>query len=867
MMQLFISLGKQRYFLLGLTLTIIFSLLPLPSHNSVQAANPTYTVNSTGDQADDNPGDNVCHTSAGTCTLRAAITEANTAPNSVINFNIGASGSTQTIAPLTAFAVITQPVTIDGTSQPGYSDAPLIEIEGSNTGAGVNGLTLEGGSSTIKGLIINRFGGYGIELRNNGNNVIQGNYIGTDSTGQVALGNTNSGIWVNEVPNNTIGGTTTGTRNIISGNSTYGVQINGNGSTGNRVQGNYIGTDVSGLNSVGNSSGGVCICGGSTTTIGGTSAAARNIISGNTTYGIYIQYGGAVNNVVQGNYIGINADTNVLANSTGIYINGAGSNTIGGGVAGAGNYIAGNTNNGILVSGLEASGTSIQGNFIGLKPDLTALGNGSNGIMLDSSASNTTIGGSLAAQYNTIAYNNGAGIFINSGTGHRVQGNSIFSNQGLGIDIAPAGVNPNDTGDSDTGPNNLQNFPVLSSVSDSSGTTTIQGVLNSTPSTSFNLAFYSNASCDGSGNGEGQNYLTTQSVSTNGSGVGTFSVTTPTPDAQHRYITITATDTSGQNTSEFSTCNTLVAITDQPVDQYINPNNTATLTVTATGTPTISYQWYQGTSGDTTTPVGTNSASFTTPPLTTGTSYWVRVTNFAGSEDSQTATVNVSCLYVTQASDTGAGTCGTLSGAINEANTASTDVTISFITNTITINGPTPLNRLNNTNGKIITVDGGCTAQGNQPTPQVQLIAGTGGVSPDGLGLGSKVTVNGLKITGFTGYALDIQGDNNQVTCSWLGTADGTTASANGGGIRLGTVNGTAANNNSIGLSGQALSGNVIAGNIGTGLKMNKGSGNQLYYNLVGLNINGDVLSNTGGAISIQAGGNLKFGTGNRIHA
>lgn len=338
-MQIFTNLCRQRYFLLGLTLIIVLSLLPVPSHSTVQAANPTYTVNSIGDEPDDNPGNSICHTSAGTCTLRAAITEANTAPNSVINFNIGASGSSHTISPFTAFAVLSQPVTIDGTSQPGYNGSPLIEIAGSNTGAGVNGLTLEGGSSTIKGLIINRFGGYGIELRFNGSNVIQSNYIGTDSTGQVALGNTNSGIFVNEVPNNTIGGTTTGTRNIISGNFSYGVTINGNGSTGNRVQGNYIGTDATGMNSVGNVSGGVCICGGSTTTIGGTSAAARNIISGNTNYGIRIEFTGAVNNVVQGNYIGLNvAGTGALPNSTGVYITGAGSNTIGGGVAGTGNY-------------------------------------------------------------------------------------------------------------------------------------------------------------------------------------------------------------------------------------------------------------------------------------------------------------------------------------------------------------------------------------------------------------------------------------------------------------------------------------------------------------------------------------------------
>lgn len=867
------SLYKYRYLLLSLVAALALYLIP--AIVSVRAAslvsNPTFTVNSTGDEADNNPGDSVCHTSAGTCTLRAAITEANATSNAIINFNLGASGSLQTITPGLALPDITQPVTIDGTSQPGYTNTPLIELDGSNTSAGVNGLTVLGGSTTIKGLVINRFSGAGIELRNNGNNILTGNYIGTDSNGQIALGNTNSGVWVNEVPNNTIGGTTASARNIISGNFNYGIKVSGNGSTGNRIQGNYLGTDVTGQLSVGNSAGGLCICGGSTTTVGGSSSGARNIISGNSSYGIRIEFTGAVNNVVQGNYIGTNAaGTSALPNTnSGVYITGAGSNTIGGGVTGTGNFISGNTGYGILVSGSDAINNTLQGNYIGLKPsDSSALKNGLNGIMIDNSAANTAIGGSLSGQFNTIAYNGGAGIFVNSGTGQRIQGNSIFSNEGLGIDLAPSGVNPNDAGDADSGPNNLQNFPVLNLVTDNSSTTTIQGVLDSTPSSSFNLAFYTNSSCDASGNGEGQIYLTTQNVATNSSGAATFNVSVPTPDALHRYITITATDTNSQSTSEFSACNIPVTITTQPGDYFITPNTSATLSVAATGTPDLFYQWYQGNTGDTSTPVGTNSASFTTPSLTGTTGYWVRVTNFAGSADSRTATVT-SCLYVTQTSDNGAGNCGTLSGAINVANSLNTDVTISFTVGTVTVNGPTPLNTLNG-NGNTITLDGGCTVQDNRGTPGVQIIAGSG-ASSNGLSVGNNVTINGLKITGFAGYALDIQGSGNQVTCDWLGTADGTTASANGGGIQLGTVNGTAANNNSIGLDGQPQSGNIISGNNGNGglkgIQMNKGTGNQIYNNLIGFDINGVVLRNEGGAINIAQGGNIKFGPGNRVHA
>src|SRR6185503_1222764 len=155
---------------------------------------------------------------------------------------------------------------------------------------------------------------------------------------------------------------------------------------------------------------------------------------------------------------------------------------------------------------------------------------------------------------NRISFNGGPGINVFSGFGNTVRGNSIFSNAGLGVELDPAGVNANDVGDVDTGANNLQNFPVLTSVTSDGSTTTINGNLNSIPNTTFRIDFYSNAACDPLGNGEGAQVLGTTNVTTAANGDASISVNLPTPMATGRAVTATATDPLG-NTSEFSACN------------------------------------------------------------------------------------------------------------------------------------------------------------------------------------------------------------------------------------------------------------------------------------------------------------------------
>jgi YVTN family beta-propeller protein len=188
-----------------------------------------------------------------------------------------------TITPLSVLPTITGALTIDGTSEPGFAGTPIIELDGASAGSGVNGLTIPAANSTIEGLVINRFGGIGIVINGSGasGNVIQGNYIGTDVTGTVALANGSNGVTISTgATNNTIGGTTAGARNLISGNSGKGVEILGAGTMGNVVEGNYVGTDVTGTATLGNAFAGIQIDSqASGNTIGGSAPGAGNVIA------------------------------------------------------------------------------------------------------------------------------------------------------------------------------------------------------------------------------------------------------------------------------------------------------------------------------------------------------------------------------------------------------------------------------------------------------------------------------------------------------------------------------------------------------------------------------------------------------------
>ena len=399
----------------------------------------TFTVTNTDDSG---PG-----------SLRQAILDANAnAGADTIDFDIPGAG-VHTITPASALPTITDPVTIDGYTQPGaapnsdpdgFNGILLIELNGENAGP-ASGLRIVAGNSTVRGLVINRFvfstdvDGNGIYLGSQGGNHIEGNLLGTNPSGTLARPNTGTGVFIRS-PNNTVGG---------------------------------------------------------------TSPAARNVVSGNAPY-------------------------------DGVYVSAAD------------------------VPGLT-DGTIIQGNFIGTQADgVSPLGNARFGVLVTHSSAMTTVGGTDAGAGNRIAFNGDTGVAVHTnGTRNTIRANRIFSSGALGIDLAGNGVTPNDVGDLDTGPNGLQNFPIIQSVehlvSEGTGSTRILGSFQGAASTTFDLDFFANPACSNFPREflEGQTYLGTTPVTTDGSGNAAIDVTFPVATETGVRISATATDPEG-NTSEFS---------------------------------------------------------------------------------------------------------------------------------------------------------------------------------------------------------------------------------------------------------------------------------------------------------------------------
>lgn len=449
---------------------------------------------------------------SGSGSLRQAIAAANAAPGTdTIAFAIPGSGVHE-IFVLSSLPGVTDPVVIDGYTQPGSS--PNSGSLGSNaqirvvlvgTGsASVRGLALLVGAdgSGVSGLAINRFGGSQINAIAD-DCVITGNYIGTDATGTIAYPSSpGSRLGVSVGGDRCrIGGPARADRNLVSGNSHVGVYVGGSDVV---VQGNLVGTERTGGSALGNTCG-VSI--GTTGTsapptlnarIGGLNSgvsAPRNVISGNTRCGIEVVSGQG--HVIEGNLIGLAAFPIATIPNLGPGIEVRGGDTMRIGAANAGeisNAIVGNLGPGMLVA--ESA---------------------------------------VAPQYIS------------------VYGNSIFANEGLQIDLGPAGVTPNDPLDVDVGPNGLQNFPVLTGVGLVPGGTQILGRIDSAPGVAYFIDFYSVVDCDASGHGGASSYLGYVNISTDAGGSAVFGAEfADAPTAG--FATATATPALWGSTSEFSRC-------------------------------------------------------------------------------------------------------------------------------------------------------------------------------------------------------------------------------------------------------------------------------------------------------------------------
>ncbi|MEQ9407094.1 MAG: cadherin domain-containing protein [Fuerstiella sp.] len=474
---------------------------------------------------------------------------------------------------------ITDAVIINGYTQAGASQNTLsvgndarLRIELTNSAADSNrGLTVEAGGagSSIFGLVINGFTGSGILTEPGADNVtIQGNFIGTDVTGTIDLGNGDAGVHLRS-GGNLVGGTNAADRNLISGNDSRGVTTFTFGpiESGNVIRNNYIGTDATGVAALGNS---------------GTSSVQ-----------VY-------------NNDGLQLIDNVIG-------------------AGAGHGVR-------LMNSSAVTNTVIQGNLIGMGADgTTALGNADHGIWVEENTSNTVIGGLLAGEANTIAHNGGDGVAVTNGTGTSIRGNAIFSNTGLGIDLDDDGVTGNDVGDSDGGPNARQNFPVLTTATSNGSDLTIDGSLNSVPLGTCQIDFYASTSADPSAYGEAKRHLGSATVATDASGDVVFSeVLTGVSVAGGEFITGTATDASG-NTSEFAQNVVATATNVSPVitsdgggalaGVSVTENATAVTTVTATDADLPAQTLTFGISG------GADAAAFTINS-STGVLTFVAASNF-----------------------------------------------------------------------------------------------------------------------------------------------------------------------------------------------------------------------------------------------
>jgi len=529
----------------------------------------TFVVSNTGDIG---PG-----------SLRQAILDSNNAAGATntIDFDISGTG-VQTIVPLSSLPAISNPLLIDGTSEPGYGRTPLISLSGSLAGTG-DGLTITAAGVTVRGLDINNFnGGAGIHITGTSatGDWIYGNFLGTDPTGTQA-GPNYAGVEIDAgAANNLIGTNGDGVndaaeRNLISGNLFAGIWVNGKGTDGNAVAGDFIGASVTGDVALDNGTapaydsygditgGGIVIEGGAhgnrIGTDGGSvdDAGERNIIAGSGNDGIDIVGAGTDANIVAGNFIGTDVtgthalgipyDGVLLA--AGASFNWIGVNPIGGTAVGdEGNVISGTGYDGVQIY-FDSGDNGVAGDKIGTDATgAVALGNSKDGVEIVLSSGNT-IGGTTAAAGNIIA-NNGSGVVVGdyaadvSSIGNQVTANRIFGNKEQAIDLGDDGVTYNATSPR-KGSNNLQNFPII--VTNASGQ--LQGWLGgSTPDTSFHIDVFASADYGPGGSGEAEDYLGSLTVTTDATGEATFAVPFTAP-AGLPIVTATATDPQG-NTSE-----------------------------------------------------------------------------------------------------------------------------------------------------------------------------------------------------------------------------------------------------------------------------------------------------------------------------
>jgi CSLREA domain-containing protein len=516
----------------------------------------TLTVNDAGDAGDANPGNGTCATTTGSCSLRAAIQEADAHQGAdAIRFALPGTG-VRTIQLTAALPVINDTsgaTTIDGYTQAGSSvntssttDTAALRVQVRGTGSGgIDGLSIWSGGNTVRGLALFNFRraitifGQGAD----GNRIV-GNFVGTNADGTfgfAAIANLASGIVVGGgASGNVIGSPAAADRNVISGNARAAVDVFGVGSDENLVRGNIVGLSPKGDRRLGNAFGVDVNEGGARNVIGGT-GAARNVISGNRGGAVELSHRAeTAGNQVVGNYIGTDLTgrrvlTHTTNGSYGVQLqDGVRDNLV------SGNVIGGGRTGGIEVRDPNTRANVIRDNWIGVTPQGDVIPNGGNnpggwGIYVYNSATDNRIGPG-----NTIANNRNNGVAVNhDGTDRNtITANRFWNNGGPGINLGPlTGVNANDAGDGDAGPNQQLNFPVI--------TTATRSTIAGTSCGGCRVEVFE-ARADDTAHGEAGRFLGAVTADAQGR----FSLGSPGVASGVR-VTATATDPTG-NTSEFA---------------------------------------------------------------------------------------------------------------------------------------------------------------------------------------------------------------------------------------------------------------------------------------------------------------------------
>jgi len=521
-----------------------------------------FTVDDSGNDEDTNPGDGICQTPSGGCSLYAAIMESNgrsgSCSDSVLNIDFNLSSpviNTNTGAGYIPTSVY--PLNIDATTNTGASQNTALMDDSINTVikvkvdlGGNSSLNFTGGNTTIAGLCLSNPQNAAIIFSNKGNNRVKGCFIGVDISGTVNESESSDGwgVLIDNVADVTVGGTNEVDRNLIIG----GIRIQGDSSKNIFVKGNFIGTDYSGTNDLEQSEHGISITSGASfVTIGGSDLSSRNVISGNNR-GISIE-AGCNSNIIDNNLIGVAMnEVNPIGNSSAGILLASDSNLV--------------TNNIIANSGSEEAGLWLEGDFNIVQSnyfgtDFTETvnhGNNGSAIIITANGSNNLIGGNDSVQTNVIANSMADGIATFGGYNHgnSFLRNKIYNNGQFGIDISS---------DNQVLEEYTVDFSLSALRNDSLfllGSYSGDSVLN------YNIEFYANPSCDSDGYGEGFKYLGKTNLISDVNGKINFSeVITSSGVVVGDVITALITPGDG-STSEFNFCSEVVS--DLPI---FNPDS------------------------------------------------------------------------------------------------------------------------------------------------------------------------------------------------------------------------------------------------------------------------------------------------------